>query len=144
MNRPQWKWILTLSLTAGLAGTYGCSSASSSNNNGGGGGGGGTGSNVASIVVNSGPGAGPPANRPYINGAFASVTVCVPGSTSQCQTIGGILVDTGSPGLRILASALTVSLPQQTIGGAPVVECTPFADGFTGAIGRHEDCWRRG
>src|ERR1700693_3503730 len=64
------------------------------------------GQNVAPIVVNAGP-----ANF-YANGAFASVTVCVPG-TSTCQTIDGVLVDTGSSGLRVLSSALTVALPQQ-------------------------------
>ena len=47
-----------------------------------------TGSNVASLTVNAGP-AGD-----YANGAFTSVTVCTPG-TSTCQTIDGVLVDTG-------------------------------------------------
>lgn len=84
------------------------------------------GSNVQSITVNTGPTAN------YIDGAFTSVTVCVPGSTTSCQTIGGILVDTGSSGLRILSSALTISLPQQTgANGSPIVECLPFLDGIT-------------
>src|ERR1700679_3332290 len=65
-----------------------------------------TGSNVRTLTVNAGP-AGD-----YANGAFTSVTVCTPG-TSTCQTIDGILVDTGSSGLRLLSSVLTVSLPQQ-------------------------------
>jgi hypothetical protein len=83
--------------------------------------------NVLAISVNTGPTA---ATNPYINGAFTSVTVCVPGSTTQCQTIDGILVDTGSPGLRILSSALTVALPQQTDSSSnPIVECAPFASG---------------
>jgi hypothetical protein len=84
-----------------------------------------TGSNVAPLTVNSGPNGG------YANGAFTSVQVCVPG-TSTCQTISGILVDTGSSGLRILSSALTVSLPQQTgSGGDPIAECLPFVSAFT-------------
>jgi hypothetical protein len=88
--------------------------------------------NVQTITVNTGPTAGPPINSPAINEAFTSVTVCAPGSTTNCQTISGILVDTGSPGLRILSSALTISLPQQTdASGNPVVECLPFVDGFT-------------
>jgi hypothetical protein len=88
--------------------------------------------NVQTITVNTGPTAGPPINSPAINEAFTSVTVCAPGSTTNCQTISGILVDTGSPGLRVLSSALTISLPQQTgTGGNPVVECLPFVDGFT-------------
>jgi hypothetical protein len=81
--------------------------------------------NVQTIAVNPGP-----ANS-YFNGGFTSVTVCVPG-TSSCQTIGGILVDTGSSGLRILSSALTLTLPQQnTTTGAAVVECGQFVDGYT-------------
>src|SRR5258706_9040508 len=84
-----------------------------------------SGSNVAPIVVNSGP-----ANF-YANGAFANVTVCVPG-TSACQTIDGVLVDTGSSGLRILSSALTIALPQQkAAGGSPVVECLQFLGSYT-------------
>ena len=35
--------------------------------------------------------------------------------TSQCQTIDGLMIDTGSTGLRILGSALTLALPAQTI-----------------------------
>jgi len=84
-----------------------------------------SGANVASISVNAGP------NGNYVNGAFASVTVCVPG-TSNCQTIDGILVDTGSYGLRIISSALTVALPQQNASdGNPVVECLPFLDSYS-------------
>ena len=82
------------------------------------------GSNVQPITVNGGP------DFNFVDGAFTSVTVCVPGSTTNCQTISGILVDTGSPGLRILSSALTVSLPQQTNStGSPIAECAVFADG---------------
>jgi hypothetical protein len=67
-----------------------------------------------------------------VDGAFTSVTVCVPGSLTNCQTVSDILVDTGSSGLRILASALTVALPQQTdTGGNPIVECLPFVASTT-------------
>ena len=84
-----------------------------------------SGQNVAPIVVNSGP-----ANF-YANGAFATVTICVPG-TSTCQTIDGVLVDTGSSGLRILSSALTIPLPQQkAASGSPVVECLQFLGSYT-------------
>jgi Protein of unknown function (DUF3443) len=83
-------------------------------------------SNVETITVNGGP------NSSFDDGAFTSVTVCVPGSTANCQTINGILIDTGSSGLRILSSALTVSLPQQTnSSGNPIAECAAFADGIT-------------
>ncbi|HEY2906790.1 MAG TPA: DUF3443 domain-containing protein [Vicinamibacterales bacterium] len=81
--------------------------------------------NVQTIVVNAGP------TNTYFNGAFTSVTVCAPGSSS-CQTIDGVLVDSGSSGLRVLSSVLTVSLPQQTdSNGAAMAECGQFLDGFT-------------
>jgi uncharacterized protein DUF3443 len=81
--------------------------------------------NFQSIVVNAGP------TNNYFNGAFTSVTVCVPGQSS-CQTIDGILVDTGSTGLRVLASSLTLSLPQQAdASGSPIAECFSFLDGYT-------------
>ena len=88
-----------------------------------------SGSNVQPIAVNSGP-----ANN-YANGVFTSVMVCVPGS-STCQTITGILVDTGSYGLRLLSSAgggaLMLALPTQTASnGSTVGECAPFVSGFT-------------
>jgi hypothetical protein len=83
------------------------------------------GGNVQAISVNAGP------TGNYANGAFASVTVCAPG-TATCQTIPDVLVDTGSSGLRVLSSALTVSLSQQKApDGNPVVECLPFVSGFT-------------
>lgn len=83
--------------------------------------------NTVAIVAGGGP-----AN--ITNGLFATVTVCSPGSTTNCATVGGILVDTGSFGLRILSQALPAgfSLPQQTdTSGNPIAECTVFADGFS-------------
>jgi len=85
-----------------------------------------TGSNVAIVVVNSGP-----ANN-TINTLFVSITVCVPGSTTNCQTIDNIQVDTGSYGLRLLAPVMTLSLAvQPAAGGTSLVECTQFADGYS-------------
>jgi hypothetical protein len=101
------------------------SSKCDSSSSGSGGSGSNSASNVLPVVVNGGP------TNNALNQLFASVTVCVP-NTSNCQTISGILVDTGSVGLRVLSSVLTVPLPQQTgSGGSPVVECLPFVDGFT-------------
>jgi len=57
---------------------------------------------------------------------FGSVVVCVPGSTTQCQTISRLLIDTGSFGLRIFSQALTISLPVQTSGGQKIAECAYF------------------
>src|SRR5581483_9230831 len=63
--------------------------------------------NTQQIVVNAGPAGN------YFNGAFTSVTICAPG-TSNCQTVDGVLVDTGSSGLRVLSSALSLNLSPQT------------------------------
>jgi Protein of unknown function (DUF3443) len=132
MKRVRLQGFLSISLAGALAATAGCSGGSSGSNGSGGGGLGSSTSNVQAITVNIGPTAGPPINEPYIDGAFTSVTVCVPGSATNCQTISGILVDTGSSGLRILSSALSISLTQQTgANGNPIVECLPFVDGFT-------------
>jgi hypothetical protein len=85
-----------------------------------------TGTNVQAIAVNAGPAGN------YVNGAFTSITVCAPGTTS-CQTIDGVLVDTGSSGLRLLSSAITtITLPpQKASDGNAVVECLPFVTGLT-------------
>ena len=88
-----------------------------------------SGNNVQPIVVNSGPAGN------YANGVFTSITLCVP-SSSTCQTIDGILVDTGSYGLRVLSSAgggtLTLSLPRQTESSGNVIgECALFVSGYT-------------
>lgn len=131
MIRVRLQTFLHLSLAGALIATAGCSGASNGGSTGGGGGGGSI-ANVQSISVTTGPSAGPPISSPYINGAFTSVTLCAPGSTSTCQTISGVLVDTGSSGLRVLSSALSISLPQQTASnGSPIVECLPFVDGIT-------------
>ena len=69
-----------------------------------------------------------------VNLAFTSVTLCAPGSSSNCQTIDNIVIDTGSSGLRIVSSALAASLvlTQQTdVKGNPVVACAHFVDGYT-------------
>ena len=106
---------------------------------GGGGGGGGTTTpppppptvNTTSVIVDQGPTVnGSPIGS--VNTLFTSVTVCVPGSTANCQTIDHIQVDTGSYGLRLLAPVLTVTLPVETLSnGNSLVECTVFVDGYS-------------
>jgi len=97
-----------------------------------GGGGGGTtppaGNNVATLTVDAGP------DQNSVNTPFVSVTVCSPGSTTNCTTVDHIEVDTGSYGLRIIASALPSSfaLPYETdSNNNTIVECTVFADGIS-------------
>ena len=82
--------------------------------------------NVAPVSVNGGP-AG------MVNLAFTSVTLCAPGS-NNCQVIDNVLIDTGSSGLRIVASSLSaaLSLPQQIDAkGDAVAQCGHFVDGYT-------------
>ena len=88
--------------------------------------------NVVSMTVDAGPAGSTSGvfNIPYI-----TVTVCVPGSTTACQTIDHVEVDTGSYGLRIISSVLNstmhADLPQeQSIVGGALVECTQFGDGI--------------
>jgi hypothetical protein len=84
--------------------------------------------NVVSVVVD----AGPTSTSPDVNTLFTTVTVCVPGSTTNCQTIDNIQVDTQSFGLRILAPALTLALPVQAAAlGGSLLECTAFVDGYS-------------
>ncbi|MGF6904388.1 DUF3443 domain-containing protein [Paraburkholderia sp. GAS348] len=68
-----------------------------------------------------------------INIPTVSVTVCPPGTTSNCQTIKNIQVDTGSFGLRLVSSVVNTSLlPISTLSsGAQLAECATFADGYT-------------
>ena len=78
--------------------------------------------NIQSIQAGTGP------NGTGVNMLLTSVTVCVPG-TSSCQTIPNILVDTGSVGLRLFASVVTLSLPRLTdASGNPVGNCVAFAN----------------
>jgi len=67
--------------------------------------------------------------------------VCVPG-TSNCQTVDHVLLDTGSFGLRLQASALSLeqSLPAvSNAAGRPVAACGQFASGFTWGSVRRAD-----
>jgi hypothetical protein len=85
-----------------------------------------TGSNVLSVVVDSGP------SSNSFNTLYTTVTICVPGSTTECQTIDNVQVDTMSYGLRILGSVLTLALPvAHATDGNSLAECTTFADGFS-------------
>ena len=70
------------------------------------------------------------------NAIFTDIEICAPGS-SNCAIIHHMLVDTGSVGLRLLASAVNTAnaallgvLPQaSTTAGSVVGECLPFVSG---------------
>ncbi|MDR3368271.1 DUF3443 domain-containing protein [Rhodoferax sp.] len=86
------------------------------------------GANALAVTVDAGPaGSGNNVNRLY-----TTVTVCPAGSTTQCQTIDHVLLDTGSTGLRLLASVLNSSAaytPMLASGGMPLLNCAQFVDG---------------
>ena len=85
--------------------------------------------NVLSIAVDGGP--NPSQNGIYPNGAFASVAICAPGSTSNCVTVDHLLVDTGSVGVRVLQSEVaSLNLPTiNASNGSAAYDCASFADG---------------
>lgn len=79
------------------------------------------------LVVDRGPIGGGFGNT---NMLYATVTVCAPGS-SQCVTLDHVQVDTGSIGLRVLASKVqSLNLPpSQVSSGKTLHECYPFVIG---------------
>lgn len=96
-----------------------------------------TGSNVVTMTVDSGP---DPSNVFDVDTPFITVTVCAPGSTTNCETIPNVEVDTGSYGLRLISTAVTSTLlagltqesaPNGGASGSPLVECTQFLDGYS-------------
>lgn len=84
-----------------------------------------------------------------MNSLFVTATICYPGmqGSDQCVTVDHLLLDTGSVGVRVLASklgsALASRLPAQTgatddpSGNAPIAQCTMFGSGYAwGSIKR--------
>ena len=101
--------------------------------------------NQTTIVVDGGPASikvngfnGVP-NAPYV-----TLTLCAPGSTTNCQTLDHILMDTGSVGLRIQAQALNANmlnaLPIQTNSASqPIGECYQYVEGYVWGSVRSAD-----
>jgi hypothetical protein len=73
----------------------------------------------------------------YSNEPLVSVTICTPNhtSSSQCQTISNVLLDTGSYGLRLFSQVIAknVQLAQQTVNEygqtKNLAECALFGSG---------------
>lgn len=87
--------------------------------------------NEIRVTVDSGP-SGP---IPNVNRLYATVTICHPGSLTQCITVDHVLVDTGSNGLRLLSSAIAANSPGFSLnrvvtrtGGLPLLNCVQFVD----------------
>jgi hypothetical protein len=95
-------------------------------------------SNTLTVSVDSGP----QGNTGQINHAYVTVTVCVPGSSTQCVNVDHVLLDTGSTGLRLVSSVLGtgVSLPAEADGlSHTVYECVTFGGGQTWGPVAHAD-----
>jgi hypothetical protein len=94
------------------------------------------GANVVQVTVDRGP-TGASFNMPFV-----SVTVCAPGSMGLCRTVDRVLLDSGSVGLRLMASELDIAatLPAvSTATGAAVGACGHFVSGFTWGSVRRAD-----
>lgn len=80
--------------------------------------------NSVNLVVDGG------INGTALNRSYITLTICQVG-TSNCQTIDHIVVDSGSTGLRINQSALTVGgLTPLSYNGAPIYQCMQYAAGY--------------
>ena len=95
-----------------------------------------TGDNTTQIVIDAGPSGGFALGA--VNVPYVTLTLCTPGSTTQCATIDHVFLDTGSIGLRVLKSRTAglalpaVSVPADAATGTPAgaaVECYPFVLG---------------
>ena len=89
--------------------------------------------NVVAVTVSSTP-------TSTRNMLMTSVMVCVP-ATTDCATIDNVQVDTGSQGLRLLASALPAGFALPAVpagaGSDPAGACSAFGTGYTwGAVRR--------
>jgi hypothetical protein len=91
------------------------------------------GMNTLDVIVDGGP----TAAGGTVNTLFTTVTICAPGSTTQCQTIDHVQVDTGSTGFRIVGSVLgsgltAAQLPQAGDGNGNLLdECVQYAAGYS-------------
>lgn len=93
--------------------------------------------NVATVTLDGGPAALAAGSDGYtaFNEPYVTVTLCAPGSTTNCQTIDHIILDTGSVGLRIIqpviAASLLAALPVETDAAAnPVGECYQYVNSY--------------
>jgi hypothetical protein len=118
--------IAGLGFVAGCGGSTTTSSSTTTTSTGSG-----SGANVLAIAVNGGPELNQPNGYINQNAAFATATVCAPGSTSNCVTISNLLVDTGSTGLRVFDSEVSsLNLPAvNASNGSAAYDCASFVDG---------------
>jgi hypothetical protein len=93
--------------------------------------------NTATITFDAGPAelqTGPNGYTAF-NEPYVTITLCAPGSATNCQTIDHVILDTGSVGLRImqpvLKASLLAALPAESDASAnPVGECYQYVNSF--------------
>ena len=90
--------------------------------------------NTAAITLDGGP-SGLPSGEAAFNEPFVSVTICAPGSTTNCQTIDHVILDTGSVGLRIIKPVINASLlsalsTETDASNNPVGECYQYVNSY--------------
>jgi hypothetical protein len=88
--------------------------------------------NVATVTLDGGPSA---LTYTDLNTPFVTITICAPGSTTNCQTIDHVILDTGSVGLRIIQpvinATLLAALPLETdTSGNSVGECYQYVASY--------------
>jgi hypothetical protein len=88
-----------------------------------------TGSNTLPITL-----ATPGSPGAYVNEPTVSVKICVPGSTTECQTINNVLLDTGSFGLRVFNSLVTIPLTKETTSVPTVLPSPQPSDTSSGTV----------
>jgi hypothetical protein len=95
-----------------------------------------TGDNTTQILVDTGPSGSFAIGA--VNVPYVTVTLCTPGSTTQCVSIDHVFLDTGSIGLRVLKSKVaSLALPSVNVPAdpatstpaGPALECYPFVLG---------------
>jgi len=87
------------------------------------------------VTVDRGPAALVSSGQIAANVLYATITLCTPGSTTECQDVDHVQVDTGSTGLRLAHEALSgTAAPRPVLDprtGLPLLQCAVFADGYT-------------
>ena len=93
--------------------------------------------NTAALTLDGGPAALQAGGGGFsaFNTPYVSITLCAPGAPGDCQTIDHVILDTGSVGLRILATALNDSflstLPLETDASRNAVgECYQYVNSY--------------
>ena len=127
-----WRVALFASAAVGLAACGG----GHSNNSNNAGGPPPSGPNVVPLVVDSGP------NGNSLNQAYVTIKICAPGSTSNCQTIDHVWVDTGSSGIRLIGTVVTASLPlfmDPNNSSNAVANCVQFVQAYSWGAMRTAD-----